>query len=114
MPYKKYTPKDNAEVANYVTLHGPSAAIRHFKARFLDPKWTTNRQRLEGSNDKATTKSARDGQLEKIVELEEKKRGRPFLLPDSVTTDVKKNEKHFKNEQRSRDAAAKKELIQVE
>ena len=38
---------------------------------------------------KATTKSARDGQLEKIVVLEEKKIGRPSLLPDSVTADIK-------------------------
>ena len=38
---------------------------------------------------KATTKAARDGQLKKIVVLEEKKRGRPSLLPDSVTADIK-------------------------
>ena len=40
-PYKKYTSKERAEVANYATLHGTSAAIRHFKARFPDFKWTT-------------------------------------------------------------------------
>ena len=37
---------------------------------------------------KATTKAARDGQLENIVVLEEKKRGQP-LLSDSVTADIK-------------------------
>ena len=86
-PYKKYTPKDKAEVANYATFHGTSAAIRHFKARFPDLKWTTVNDWKEAMI-KATTKSARDGQLEKIVVLEEKKRGRP-LLPDSVTADIK-------------------------
>ena len=38
---------------------------------------------------KEAKKAARDGQLEKIVVLEEKKRGRPSLLPDSVTADIK-------------------------
>lgn len=37
---------------------------------------------------KTTTKTARVGQLEMIVVLEGKKRGRP-LLPDSVTADIK-------------------------
>ena len=74
-PYKKYTPKNKAEVANnYATFHGTSAAIRHFKARFPDLKWTTDNNWKEAMI-KATTMSARDGQLEKIVVLEEKKRG---------------------------------------
>ena len=87
-PYKKYISKDMAEVANYATLHGTSAAIRHFKARFPDLKWTNVNDWKEAMI-KATTKAARDGQLEKIVVLEEKKRGRPSLLPDSVTADIK-------------------------
>ena len=87
-PYKKYTSKERAEVANYATLHGTSAAIRHFKARFPDLKWTTVNDWKEAMN-KATKKAARDGQLEKIVVLEEKKRGRPSLLQDSVTADIK-------------------------
>ena len=70
-PYIEYTPKDRAEVANYTTLHGTSAANRHIKARFPDLKWTTVNNWKEAMI-KATTKAARDGQLEKIVE---KKRG---------------------------------------
>ena len=85
-PYKKYFPKERAEVANYATLHGTSAAIRHFKARFPDLKWTTVDD-WKGAMLKATSKAAIDGQLEKITKLKEKKRGRPSLLPDSVTTD---------------------------
>ena len=38
---------------------------------------------------KATKKAVRGGQLEKISLLEEKKRGRPSLFPDSVTADIK-------------------------
>ena len=30
-PYKKYTPKDRADVANYAALHGTSAAIRQIR-----------------------------------------------------------------------------------
>ena len=86
-PYKKYPSKDRAEVANYSTLHGTSAAIRHFKARFPDLKWTTVNDWKEAMI-KETKKAARDGQLE-IVVLEEKKRGRPSLLPDSVIADIK-------------------------
>ena len=71
-PYKKCTPNDRAEVANYATLHGTSAAIRHFKARFPDLKWTTVNDWKEAMI-KATTKAARDGQLKKIVVLEEKR-----------------------------------------
>ena len=56
-PYKKYTPNDKAEVANYATLHGTSAAIRHFKARFPDLKWTTVNDWKEAMI-KATTKAA--------------------------------------------------------
>ena len=87
-PYKKYTAKDKADVANYATFHGTSAAIRHFKARFPDLKWTTVNDWKEAMI-KATKKAARGGQLEKIVLLEEKKRGRPSLLPDLVTGDIK-------------------------
>ena len=87
-PYKKYTSKDRAEVANYATLHGTSAAIRHFKARFPDLKWTTVNDWKEAMI-KEAKKAARDGQLEKIIVLEEKKRGQPSLLPDSVTADIK-------------------------
>ena len=87
-PYKKYSPKERAEVANYATLHGTSAAIRHFKARFPDLKWTTVNDWKEAML-KAASKAAIDGQLKKITELEEKKRGRPSLLPDSVITDIK-------------------------
>ena len=86
-PYKKDTPKDKAKVANYATLHGTSAAIWHFKACFPDLKWTTVKNWRKAMV-KATTKPARDAQLEKIVVLEEKKRDRPSLLPDSVTADI--------------------------
>ena len=78
-PYKKYTPKDKAEVANYTTVRGTSAAIRNFKAYSPNLKWTTVND-WKAAIIKATTKSARDGQPEKIVVLEEKKRGRPDLL----------------------------------
>ena len=37
---------------------------------------------------KATKKSVSKGQLEKIVALEQKKRGRPSLFPDNITEDI--------------------------
>ena len=64
------------------------SAIRHFKAHFLDLKWTTVNDWKEAMV-KVTTNPARDVQLEEIIVLEKKKRGRPCLLPDSVTADIK-------------------------
>ena len=37
---------------------------------------------------KATKKSVSKGQLQKIVALEEKKRGQPSLFPDNITEDI--------------------------
>jgi hypothetical protein len=75
-PYKKYTSKDRAEVANYTSLHGTSAAVRHFKVRFSDLKWTT----VNDWKVLATMVSWR--------RLLYWKRNRP-LLPDSVTANKK-------------------------
>ena len=69
--YNKYMPKAKAEVASYTTLHGTSAAIRHFKDLFPDLKWTTVNDWKQAMM-KATKKSTRDGQLEKIIVLEKK------------------------------------------
>ena len=38
---------------------------------------------------KEISKAAIDGELKKITKLEEKKKGRTSLLPDSVTEDIK-------------------------
>ena len=39
--YEKYSPKEKAAIANYAVLHSTSAAIRHFKSKHPDLKWTT-------------------------------------------------------------------------
>ena len=39
--YEKYSPKEKATIANHAVLHGTSAAIRHFKSKHPDLKWTT-------------------------------------------------------------------------
>ena len=39
--YEKYSPKEKAIITNYEVLHGTSAAIRHFKSKHPDLKWTT-------------------------------------------------------------------------
>ena len=38
---KSFPPKEKATIANYAVLHGTSAAIRHFKSKHPDLKWTT-------------------------------------------------------------------------
>ena len=39
--YAKYTPKQKATIGNYSILHGTSAALRYFKTKFPDLKWST-------------------------------------------------------------------------
>ena len=39
--YQKYTPKDKAMIGNYAIMHGTSAALRYFKNKFPDLKYTT-------------------------------------------------------------------------
>ena len=73
-PYNKYGPKEKAESAGYAVQHGTSAALGHFKDRFPELKWSTVNDWKEAMV-KATKKSVIKGQLEKIVVLEEKKRG---------------------------------------
>ena len=82
--YKKYTPEEKTTVARYAVQHGTSAALRYFKDRFPELKWTTVNDWKE-----ATKREAAKGELKKPVVLEEKNRGWPSLLSDDVTEDIK-------------------------
>ena len=62
-------PKEKAKIASYTVQHGTSAALRYFKDHFPELKWSM-------VNDwKKAKKSVSKDHLEKIVVLEEKKRG---------------------------------------
>ena len=77
-PYNRYMPKEKAKIAKYAVQHGTSAALRHFKDRFPEPKLSVVNDWKEAML-KATKKSVSKGQLEKI---------RRNLLPDNITEDI--------------------------
>ena len=87
--YEKYTPKEKAEISSYAVMHGTTAAIRHFKDRFPQLKWTTVND-WKKAMVVATKKAANSGKPVQIDTLEEKKRGRPSILSEDVTSDVKR------------------------
>ena len=86
--YKKYTPKDKATVANYSLLNGTSAAIRHFKDELPDIKCTSVNDWKRAVEQKKKIDRAH-GRCEPVVELSGKKRGRPSVLSDELTNELK-------------------------
>ena len=78
--YQKYSGDIKAKIGNYAAVNGTSAAICHFKSDFPNLKYTTV---CEWKNAVAalTHKSH-----EMVETLEEKKRGRPSLLPEDITS----------------------------
>ena len=87
--YQKYTPQEKAEISSYAAMHGTTAAIRRFKDRFPQLKWTTVND-WKKAMAVATKNAVKSGESVKIDKLEEKKRGRPSILSDAVTTDIKR------------------------
>ena len=85
--YQKYTPKEKAEISSYAAMHGTTATTRHFKDHFPQLKWTVNDWKK--AMVVATKKAAKSGNPMQIDGLEEKKRGRPSILSEDVTSDVK-------------------------
>ena len=84
--YAKYTPKQKATIGNYSILHGTNAALRYFKAEFPDLKWSTVNDWKVAIIRK---KRVADVQNDKpVVELVEKKRGRPSTLPEEISREV--------------------------
>ena len=82
--YQKYSGKDKARIGNYAAVNGMSAAIHHFEKEFPDLKYTTV---CEWKNAVAalTRKSH-----ETVTTMEEKKRGRPSMLPKDITSHLTK------------------------
>ena len=71
-------------IGNYVALHGTSAALRHFKSKFPDLKYTTVCEWRKA----IVAKTRKDHKV--VTELEEQKRERPRMLPEDVLTHVMK------------------------
>ena len=82
--YQKYTPKDKATIGNYAVMHGTSAALRHFKTKFPDLKYTTVCEWRKA----IVAKTRKDH--EAVTELAEQKRGRPGILPEDILTHIMK------------------------
>ena len=89
--YQRYTPKDKATIGNYAAMHGTSAALRHFKSKFPDLKYTTICEWRKA----IVAKTRKDHKV--VTELEERKRGRPGMLPEDVLTHVMKYIRAIRN-----------------
>ena len=79
-PYQKYTDKEKAEIGKYAMMHGATASLRHFKDRYSELKYTTI---CEWKKAIATEEKKIQ---QPVTELKSKKRGRPSMLPDKITT----------------------------
>ena len=79
-PYQKYTDKEKAKIGKYALMHGATAALRHFKDRYSELKYTTicEWKKVIAAEEKKSQQP--------VTELKSKKRGRPSLLPDKITT----------------------------
>lgn len=87
--YQKYRSQEKAEISSYAAMHGTRAAIRHYKGHFPQLKWmTVNDWRIAMAV--ATKKAIRSGEPVKIDKQKEKKRGRPSMLLDEITADIKR------------------------
>ena len=87
--YQKYTPKEKAEISSYAAMHGTTATVRHFKDGFPQLKWTTIND-WKKAMVVATKQAAKSGNPVQINKFEEKKRGRPSILFEDVTRDIKR------------------------
>ena len=79
-PYQKYTDKEKAEIGKYVLMHGTTAALRHFKDQYSKLKYTTICEW------KRAIAAEEIKSQQPVTELKSKKRGRPSMLPDNITT----------------------------
>ena len=81
---KRKLSKQKATIGNYTLINGTSAALRHYVGEFPDLKYTTicEWKKVISSQQKKESKS--------VTELNSKKRGRPPMFPEEVTTCVMK------------------------
>ena len=87
--YIHYSARDRAKVGNYAIQQGTAAAIKHFKPQYPALKWSTVNDWRKALIAKTQQDLRQKGQIEPIKELEEKKRGRPSLLSDELTKDLR-------------------------
>ena len=85
--YEKHSPEEKASMGNYAVLHGISAAIRHFKSKHPELKWSTVNDWKKAVIAK-TKRNYQTGQVDPITELESKKWGRPAMLSDELSKDL--------------------------
>ena len=84
-PYKKYTATEKAKIGNYALQNGTTAALRHFRKDYRDLKWTTvNDWKV------AIERKMKEEKLKgTVMQLEGKKRGRPSLVDEAITNELK-------------------------
>ena len=82
--YQKYSRGVKARIGNYTAVSGTSAAVHHFQHKFPNLKHTTV---CKWRN--AVTARTRESH-ETVTTLEEKKRGRPSMLPKHITLHLAK------------------------
>ena len=89
--YEKMSAGDKARVAEYASKNGVLAAIRHFKqmGEFANLKESTVRGWKSTYCMKLAFSRKRDVEVEAIVELPEKWRGRPLLIGEELEDKVK-------------------------
>ena len=82
--YQKYTPKDKGTIGNYAVMHGTSTVLHHFKNKFPDLKYA-NVCKWRKAIIVAAWKD-----LKVLTKLEGKKRWRPAILPENLTSLIMK------------------------
>ena len=89
--YIKITAKDRAVIGEYAAKNGIAAAIRHFKrnGQFPSLKETSVRGWKNAYCKELLSQSSRKRGPVEIVELPQKRRGRPLLLGDELEQEVK-------------------------
>ena len=82
--YQRYTDTERATIGNYAHVHGTTAALRHFKTRYPELKYTTicDWRKAVADEEKKTKQP--------VTKLTSKKRGRPSMLPDEITVVIVK------------------------
>ena len=83
--YNKYSPQEKAKISNFAVQHGTSAALRHFKEDFPGLKWTT----VNDWKEAMIKQMKKNHSSEPILKLQEKRRGRPCILTEQLTEDLK-------------------------
>jgi len=82
--YQKYSDTERATIGNYAQMHGTTAALRHFKTQHPELKYTTICECKKAIADEESRTQ------QPVTELKSKKRGRPSMLPDEITTLIMK------------------------